>query len=846
MSSMQPTTEYRSSVGVVPLNIHSVVPIAEPAPFPSEMADLSSIGLAEGNFPPDSIYATDYRNNPYSANTHSVQEQAWSYTQIDTDVRNLSNESYHKILIILANVTRSMNPASQLTGDDMLMTLDTILGQNAFYQQQLAHGLIPNIELQNLLQEYYTENQQLTTLIAQQDEEKSALQTQVNVLTKEIQSMERNKEKEIQLVADTYREEISSLQLQLQEQDAIYNQNLERTKAEVDNTKHQSIISKEIQTELPTAMQGTLHLSVFDNNGQLVTKALPKKPLGSARVTFDLEESKRTGVVETPASSSLAPRVLPAIHNNPNIEYDLTTDDMIISQLQESLRQVDGNALQALKTNFEQEIAQLKLELEQVQGQALVMIQQSDYEKNHIYTELIQLRELNEERQLKLEELQRLLCETYDKLETAKEDADNERSIRQKLEQDYAEARDRERSAEMLREHEMELRANELKEENQQLGIRLRQLEFEHNDLRNEYKTVIDLLSAVQGKSLASAVAENAAAELVAIGECAKSELSSHVVPLVESIGLSTLSTAALIGGVPLIDREIEAQPLCYSEVVQTNIFASDLSKEHLIDNNNLVTELKIALNQTNNALKQRITETVMAEQHIKELTEQLKFKTTELEDAKMEINLLKLELEEDKNSIALSSMSHPSIHLQRNISSVESKNKLDEEKIDNNHKTDNTVQNINSLHKNDDVLDKTNLIHNYEPKSASLSDYSIKHTGDTIDEVKSNQLQSISTTLKCQYPVSGENLLQNHIGQDLPPYHQTNLLNEARVDELRIVPTTFHDKFQSLCDDLEASDSIRSGISTHYLEDIRADMQVIKQLIEESTEREAFYASQE
>lgn len=89
--------------------------------------------------------------------------------------------------------------------------------------------------------------------------------------------------------------------------------------------------------------------------------------------------------METPASSSLATRVVSTVHNNPNIEYDLTTDDMVISQLQESLRQTDGSALQALRLNFEHEIAQLKLELEQVQSQALIMIQQSDYEKSNLY-----------------------------------------------------------------------------------------------------------------------------------------------------------------------------------------------------------------------------------------------------------------------------------------------------------------------------------------------------------------------------------------------------------------------------------------------------------------------------
>lgn len=819
---MQSSAEYRSSVRATPLHIQPTGSATEPALFPSEMADLSSIGLAEGNVHPDLLYAADYQNNPYSAMPHTTQEQPWSYAQNGIDIRDISNESYHKILIILANVTRSMNPASHLTGDDMLMTLDTILGQNAIYHQQLTHGMMPSVELQHMLQECYAENQRLTVLVAQQDEENSALQTQVNVLTKEIRSLERSKEKEIQLVADTYREEISSLQLQIQEQ--------ERLKDELIKVKRQDLVPKEVQTESPTAMQGTLHLSAFDNKDQSAVKPPPKKPLGFARVTFDLEESKRAGVMETPASSSLATRVVSTVHNNPNIEYDLTTDDMVISQLQESLRQVDGNALQALKINFEQEIAQLKLELEQVQGQALVMIQQSDCEKNQLYTELVQLRKSNEERQFKLEELQRLLCETYDELESVKEHADNERNTRLKLEQDHAEARDRERSAEMIKEHEMELRANELKEENQQLGIRLKQLQFEYDDLRQEYKTVIDLLSAVQGKSLASAVAENAAAELAAIGECAISGPGSRLVPLVESIGLSTLSTAPLIGGVPLIDREVEAQPLCYSEAVQTILIASDVNKEQHADNNALIAELEIALNQTNNALKQRITETVMAEQRIKELAEQLKFKSAELEDAMMEINLLKLELEEDKKP-----------------ASSESKDIMAENNFGNdyNNKIDKMTQNINSLHKTDHISDKSNSIHNHEIKSVP-SDYLVEHLRDATDGERPSQVQSISGTLATHYSVPNGNLLQNHIGQDFPPYHQAALLNGARPDESYTAQASFHDRFKSLCDDSEISDSVRSGVSTHYLEDIRADMQAIKQLIEESTEREVFYASQE
>lgn len=92
-----------------------------------------------------------------------------------------------------------------------------------------------------------------------------------------------------------------------------------------------------------------------------------------------------------------------------------------------------------------------------------------------------------------------MLCETHDSLESAREEADNERNTRLKLEQEYVESRDRERSAEMIKEHEMELRADELKEENQQLGLRLNQLQFEYNELRQEYKTVIDLLSTLQG-----------------------------------------------------------------------------------------------------------------------------------------------------------------------------------------------------------------------------------------------------------------------------------------------------------------------------------------------------------
>ncbi|EFO60903.1 Coiled-coil protein [Giardia lamblia P15] len=792
---MQPSTEYRSPMDTTPLHIPVVGLAAEPAPFPSEMADISSIGLIEGNVPLDLLYTTDYRETPYSMKTQSAQEQSWNYTQIGADVQNPSGESFQKILLILANVTRSINPASQLTGEDMLMALDTILGQNAVYQQQLSQGMIPNVELQHLLQEYYTENQRLNTLIAQQDEERSTLQTQVNVLTKEIQSLERSKEKEIQLVADTYREEISSLQSQLQEQEAMHHRELKKLKDELVRLTPRDLVPKEVQTEALTVLQETLHLSAFDNkdsSAQSILRPPPKKPLGSARVTFDLEESKRTGALETPASSSLATRVVSTVHNNPNIEYDLTTDDMVISQLQESLRQVDGSALQALKLNFEHEIAQLKLELEQVQSQALIMIQQSDYEKNQIYTELIQLRKLNEERQFRLEELQRLLCETHDTLESAREEADNERNTRLKLEQEYAETRDRERSAEMIKEHEMELRADELKEENQQLGLRLNQLQFEYDELRQEYKTVIDLLSTLQGKSLASAVAENAAAELAAIGECAISGTSSRVVPLVESIGLSTFSTAPLIGGIPLIDREIDAQPLSYSETVQTILIASDVNKEQQTENYALITELEIALNQTNNALKQRITETVAAEQQIKELTEQLKFKSTELEDATMELALLKLELEEARKPTDL-------------------------------------------------VEAQPHQAYTYKPLSG-LSSYSVEVPRNPLCEAKSKQLNATSTGFTKQ-PIKAinENLVQSSIQRSLPPYYQ-----EATLHEAQLAQAGFREKFGSLCDDSELSDLARPRTDTHSLEDLQTDMQNIKQLIEESTEREAFYASQE
>lgn len=142
----------------------------------------------------------------------------------------------------------------------MLMTLDTILGQNALYQQQLAQGMLPNMELQHMLQEYYVENQRLNALIAQRDEEQSALQTQVSVLTKEIQSLERSKEREIQLVADTYREEISSLQLQLQEQEALHHEELRKLREELAETRHCDLLSKAVQTEASTTLQETLHL----------------------------------------------------------------------------------------------------------------------------------------------------------------------------------------------------------------------------------------------------------------------------------------------------------------------------------------------------------------------------------------------------------------------------------------------------------------------------------------------------------------------------------------------------------------------------------------------------------
>lgn len=792
---MQPSTDYRSSMDATPLHIPVPGLAAEPAPFPSEMADISSIGLIEGNVPSDLLYATDYRDTPYSMKTQSAQEQSWNYAQIGADAQDPSGESFQKILLILANVTRSMNPASQLTGEDMLMALDTILGQNAVYRQQLSQGMMPTVELQHLLQEYYAENQRLNALVAQRDEERSALQTQVNVLTKEIQSLERSKEREIQLVADTYREEISSLQSQLQEQEAVHHRELRKLRDELVAVKPCSLVPKEVQTEALTVLQETLHLSAFDNkdsSAQFVLKPPPKKPLGSARVTFDLEESKRTGALETPASSSLATRVVSTVHNNPNIEYDLTTDDMVISQLQESLRQTDGSALQALRLNFEHEIAQLKLELEQVQSQALIMIQQSDYEKNQIYTELVQLRELTEERQFRLEELQRLLCETHDSLESAREEADNERNTRLKLEQEYVESRDRERSAEMIKEHEMELRADELKEENQQLGLRLNQLQFEYNELRQEYKTVIDLLSTLQGKSLASAVAENAAAELAAIGECAISETSSRVIPLVESIGLSTLSTAPLIGGVPLIDREIDAQPLSYSEAVQTILLASDINKDQRTEDHALITELEIALNQTNNALKQRITETVAAEQRIKELTEQLKLKSAELEDSTMELTLLKLELEETKKPADL-------------------------------------------------VEAQPHQTYTYEALS-SLSNYSVELPKNPLNEAKPKQLKTASTTFtKQSVKANDETLVQSPVQRNFPPHHQ-----KATLHEVQPTQTGFHERFDSLCDDSELSDSTQPRIDTHSLEDLQIDMQNIKQLIEESTEREAFYASQE
>lgn len=814
--------------------------IAEPAPFPSEMADISSIGLTEGNIPPNLLYATDYRDTPYSMKPQNMQEQTWGYAQIGGEIQNPSGESFHKILLTLANVAQSMNPASQLTGDDMLMTLDTILGQNALYQQQLAQGMLPNMELQHMLQEYYVENQRLNALIAQRDEEQSALQTQVSVLTKEIQSLERSKEKEIQLVADTYREEISSLQLQLQEQEALHHEELRKLREELAETRHCDLLSKAVQTEASTTLQETLHLSVFDNrdpSAQSTLKHPPKKPLGSARVTFDLEESKHTGALETPASSSLTTRVISTVHNNPNIEYDLTTDDMVISQLQESLRQVDGNALQALKVNFEQEIAQLKLELEQVQSQALIMIQQSDYEKSQIYTELVQLRELNEERQFRLEELQRLLCETHDTLESTREQADHERNMRLKLEQDYAETRDRERSAEMIKEHEMELRSDELKEENQQLGVRLKQLQFEHDELRQEYKTVIELLSAVQGKSLASAVAENAAADLAAIGECAISGLNSRVGPLVESIGLSTLSTAPLTGCV-LIDREIDAQPISYSEAIQTTLLASDVNKEQHTENAALIAELEIALNQTNNALKQRITETVMAEQRIKELTDQLKFKSTELEDAMMEISLLKLELEEDKKHVDLVSVQPQQTRLGHSFITRELQGKPNTEQFSaSNQFIDGAVQNSNSLHKLGSMLETSSQSYNY----------SIDNSKEPVNETKAQRLQTASTIVTGQSTeFISENLLQNPIRQNLPPYQQVAALSGAPSNELQVVSSGFHERFTSLCDTSEPSDSTRSRISTQYLEDLQTEMQNIKQLIEESTEREAFYASQE
>lgn len=62
--------------------------IAEPAPFPSEMADISSIGLTEGNIPPDLLYATDYRDTPYSMKPQNMQEQTWGYAQIGGEIQN--------------------------------------------------------------------------------------------------------------------------------------------------------------------------------------------------------------------------------------------------------------------------------------------------------------------------------------------------------------------------------------------------------------------------------------------------------------------------------------------------------------------------------------------------------------------------------------------------------------------------------------------------------------------------------------------------------------------------------------------------------------------------------------
>ena len=78
-----------------PMHIQPTGVIAEPAPFPSEMADISSIGLTEGYIPPDLLYATDYRDTPYSMKPQNMQEQTWGYAQIGGEIQNPSGDAGH-------------------------------------------------------------------------------------------------------------------------------------------------------------------------------------------------------------------------------------------------------------------------------------------------------------------------------------------------------------------------------------------------------------------------------------------------------------------------------------------------------------------------------------------------------------------------------------------------------------------------------------------------------------------------------------------------------------------------------------------------------------------------------